>query len=229
MAQAVSRRPLTADARVRSRVSPCGICGGQNCTGTGFSPRVLQFSPVNFFPPVFHYWENRKKLIIFITGLHNKPQGCGASVASAAGPFTTQKKLRYIYTALSVTHIKLLYTGKKLITVLDVCINLESTVHFVEDWEDRRIVTIKFVTAVVMLRQPVLRQKHRYVFYLAPTPTAGTKGSNFLCNAHSTNIIKSLLLHALFLTEITAPRKSQSGEFQDRVFCFDLYVIISPA
>jgi hypothetical protein len=27
-----------------------------------------------------------KKLIIFITGLHKKPQGCGASVASAAGP-----------------------------------------------------------------------------------------------------------------------------------------------
>jgi hypothetical protein len=32
-----------------------------------------------------------KKLIIFITGLHNKSQGCGASVASAAGPFTTNK------------------------------------------------------------------------------------------------------------------------------------------
>jgi hypothetical protein len=35
-----------------------------------------------------------KKLIVFITGLHNKPQGCGASVASAAGPFTTKKKKR---------------------------------------------------------------------------------------------------------------------------------------
>jgi hypothetical protein len=31
-------------------------------------------------------------IIIFITGLHNKPQGCGASVASAAGPFTTKRK-----------------------------------------------------------------------------------------------------------------------------------------
>jgi hypothetical protein len=37
--------------------------------------------------------EKRIKLMIFITGLYNKPQGCGASVASAAGPFTTQKKL----------------------------------------------------------------------------------------------------------------------------------------
>jgi hypothetical protein len=32
-----------------------------------------------------------KKLIIFITGLHNKPQGCGASVESAAGPFAIKK------------------------------------------------------------------------------------------------------------------------------------------
>jgi hypothetical protein len=33
-----------------------------------------------------------QKIIIFIIGLHNKPHGCGASVASAAGPFTTKKK-----------------------------------------------------------------------------------------------------------------------------------------
>jgi hypothetical protein len=89
-AQAVSRRPLTAEARVRSRGHPCAICGGQSGTGTGFS-LVLRFSPVNFIPPVLHYKVKRKKVIIFITGLHNKPQGCGASVASAAGPFTTQK------------------------------------------------------------------------------------------------------------------------------------------
>jgi hypothetical protein len=37
MAQVVSRRPLTAEARVRARVNPCGICGGQSGTGTGFS------------------------------------------------------------------------------------------------------------------------------------------------------------------------------------------------
>jgi hypothetical protein len=38
----------------------------------------------------------RKKIIIimviFITGLHKEPQACGASVASAVGPFTTKKK-----------------------------------------------------------------------------------------------------------------------------------------
>jgi hypothetical protein len=32
-----------------------------------------------------------KKLIISITWLHNKPQGCGASVGSVAGPITTKK------------------------------------------------------------------------------------------------------------------------------------------
>jgi hypothetical protein len=47
--------------------------------------RVLRFIPVNFIPSVLHYTEKRKKLIIFITGLHNKPQGCGASVASVYG------------------------------------------------------------------------------------------------------------------------------------------------
>jgi hypothetical protein len=55
-----------------------------------FFPRVLRFSPNNFIPLVLHTWKNeKKKLIIFVTWLHNKPYGCGASVASAASP---QKK-----------------------------------------------------------------------------------------------------------------------------------------
>jgi hypothetical protein len=48
MAQAVSRRPLTAEAEVRSRVRPYGICGGQSGTGTGFSPST------SVFPCQFH-------------------------------------------------------------------------------------------------------------------------------------------------------------------------------
>jgi hypothetical protein len=55
--------------------------------------RFFRFSPVNFIPPVLHYKEMDKKIIIiiviFITGLRKKPQGCGVPVSSAVGPFTT--------------------------------------------------------------------------------------------------------------------------------------------
>jgi hypothetical protein len=52
MAQAVSGRPLTAESRVRTRVNPCGICGEESGTGTGFSPSSSD-SPVNIIPPSF--------------------------------------------------------------------------------------------------------------------------------------------------------------------------------
>jgi hypothetical protein len=55
--------------------------------GQGFS-RELRFSPVNFILLVLHYLETRTKLILFITGLHNKAESCGGSLVSAAGPFT---------------------------------------------------------------------------------------------------------------------------------------------
>jgi hypothetical protein len=99
MAQAVSRRPLTAETRVRSRVSPCGICGGQSGTGTGFSPST------SVFPCQFHstgallHGKTKIKLIIFITRLHNNREGCGASVAFAAGPSKNMWK-RNILTSL---------------------------------------------------------------------------------------------------------------------------------
>jgi hypothetical protein len=57
------------------------------------------------FPCQFHstgaslLGKGQKLIIIiftFITGLHNKPHGCSASVASAAGPFTTKKKKEFI-------------------------------------------------------------------------------------------------------------------------------------
>jgi hypothetical protein len=70
----------------------------------GLSPRRAGFDPVSVHmgfvvvsPCQFHstgaqLHGKTKNLVIFITGLHNKPQDCSASVASAAGPFYTQKE-----------------------------------------------------------------------------------------------------------------------------------------
>jgi hypothetical protein len=89
MAQAVSCRPPTAEARVRSRVSPCGICGGRSSIGTGFSPSTSVFPCQCHSTGALLLGKAKKKkiiiIVIFITGLLKKSQGCGASVACAAG------------------------------------------------------------------------------------------------------------------------------------------------
>jgi hypothetical protein len=51
IAQAVSRRLPIPAARVRARVSPCGICGGQSGTWTSFL-RVLLFPLPIRIPPI---------------------------------------------------------------------------------------------------------------------------------------------------------------------------------
>jgi hypothetical protein len=87
MAQAVSRLPLTEEARVRSRVGPCGICGGKVALGQVYL-RVLRFSPVNFIPPMLHENGKAEKTSSSSSqGCTISFQGCGASVASATGPF----------------------------------------------------------------------------------------------------------------------------------------------
>jgi hypothetical protein len=50
--QAVRHRPLTSEARVRTRVIPCGICGGESGSGTGFSPSSSVFTSQYNNPPL---------------------------------------------------------------------------------------------------------------------------------------------------------------------------------
>jgi hypothetical protein len=60
--------------------------------GQVFSPSTSVFT-CQFLSTGAPLLGKTKKLIIFTTGLHNKPQGCGASVASAAGAFTKKNPL----------------------------------------------------------------------------------------------------------------------------------------
>jgi hypothetical protein len=50
VAQAISRRTLTAEALVRFRFGSCGICCGQSGTATGFSTSS-SVSPVSMISP----------------------------------------------------------------------------------------------------------------------------------------------------------------------------------
>jgi hypothetical protein len=62
MAQEVSCQPLTTEALVRTWVGPCGICGGQSGTGTGFAMSSVSFSHI--FPYLYITW-----------GMNNRPVG----------------------------------------------------------------------------------------------------------------------------------------------------------
>jgi hypothetical protein len=52
MSQAASRRSFIAEARVRGRINPCGICI-RSGTGTNVSPSY-SFTPVSIITPWLH-------------------------------------------------------------------------------------------------------------------------------------------------------------------------------
>jgi hypothetical protein len=81
MAQAVSRRPVTVVARVQSQDWSMWDLWWTKWYWDWFFQEYFGLpSSVSFHLCSFSR-KNGKKLIVFITGLHNKPQGCGVSVA----------------------------------------------------------------------------------------------------------------------------------------------------
>jgi hypothetical protein len=60
MAQTVSRRLLTAEARVGPGSVHVGFVLDKVALGQVF-PRVLWFSPVSFIPPLLHYLEKTEE------------------------------------------------------------------------------------------------------------------------------------------------------------------------
>jgi hypothetical protein len=54
MAQVVSYRLLTAEARVRTRLNPCGICGVQSGTRADISPNSSVLPRQYYFTVALH-------------------------------------------------------------------------------------------------------------------------------------------------------------------------------
>lgn len=67
MSRAVSRWAVTADVRVWSQVSLCGICGERSSSGAGFSLTAL-FCSVILIPPMFHALFIHLSLILYNLG-----------------------------------------------------------------------------------------------------------------------------------------------------------------
>jgi hypothetical protein len=85
MAQAVSRRPLTAKARVRARIGPCGVCGGQSGSGTGFSTSSSVFSCQ------YHSTVAAHGLRMYHLGMNNRPVG-GRGLETRFQPIDMSKR-----------------------------------------------------------------------------------------------------------------------------------------
>jgi hypothetical protein len=75
MAQAVRRRPLTAETRVRARVNPCGMRGRQSGTDKGLSPSS------SVFPCQYH--STVALQLITTWGMNSRPVGGRSSETSS--------------------------------------------------------------------------------------------------------------------------------------------------
>jgi hypothetical protein len=130
-----------------------------------------------------------KKLIIFITGLHNKPQGCGASVASATGPFTT-KRVRFTVIrrpVRSTTHfflLSFLLTTASSLAVAKIYAKFPSFLNYL------------FSCQVACLCSVVAEKKEKNIFYWYLYRYVRT----FLCSYESEKSFSQHLVSILHLT-----------------------------
>jgi hypothetical protein len=96
ISQVVSRRPLTAEARVRARVNPCGICSGQSGTGTGFFSEYFCF-----LLSIYHSTVAIQTNIIL--GMRNMLTEIGIHAWVLDPPHLQEKKKHYFCDVFGVT------------------------------------------------------------------------------------------------------------------------------
>jgi hypothetical protein len=84
MAQAVLRRPLTAETRIRPQDVPCTFCGVKMALEHVFL-RVLRFPPVNVIPP--------GSLLICIIWRMNGHVGCCSSETVSPRQYERERTL----------------------------------------------------------------------------------------------------------------------------------------
>jgi hypothetical protein len=94
IAQAVSHWLPTAAARVRARVWPCGICGGQSGAEAGFL-RVLRFPLPIFIPPIAPQSPSS-----VIWGLYNRPEVAAVPSGLNPSPLIIKKKWHLLHNAI---------------------------------------------------------------------------------------------------------------------------------
>jgi hypothetical protein len=90
MAEEISRRLLTAEVRVRARISPFGICCEEISLGQGFL-RVFRFSPVS----IILSWLALHAHISPGGCTHNKPVD-GSSSETTPHPISMNKNNEYV-------------------------------------------------------------------------------------------------------------------------------------
>jgi hypothetical protein len=107
---AVIRRPLAAEARVRSRFGQFEICGGQSVSGTGFSPST------SVFP--YHFHSTGATLNGKTENFHPPHKGCTTSLQSHGAPQRRKKPLSIVEVNPSVANVfHVIYRMLCLITV----------------------------------------------------------------------------------------------------------------